>query len=130
MRLDPYNLANPLYYIGLAHFSLKEFRDAANSLERALTYSPRHLDYLLGLSATYGHLGRKKEAKPALDLYWKILGMSDLQGSRWAGSPRRARFSIMMAGYYPHPPFKDTEITDLFDDGLVKAGIDESRPLK
>jgi tetratricopeptide (TPR) repeat protein len=122
MRLDPHNLADPLYYIGLAHFSQKEFQEAANALERALTYSPRHGDYLLGLSAAYGHLGRKKEAIAVLDRYFKILGSLGPDVRR---GPRQATAWIMILGYYPYPPFKDPEVTNLFDDGLLKAGLEE-----
>jgi TolB-like protein/Flp pilus assembly protein TadD len=69
MRLDPHNLANPLYYAGLAYFSLKEFKEAADSLQRALTYSPRHSTYLFALTAVYGHLGLKKEANATLERF-------------------------------------------------------------
>jgi adenylate cyclase len=124
MRLDPHNLANPLYCIGLAHFSLKEFEEAANSLERALTYSPRHFYYLSCLISAYGHLGRQKEAKTALNLYIRTLfPVENMYSPEYGGWTRRD--IILSFEYHPYPPFKDAVMTDLFDDGLVKAGIDE-----
>jgi TolB-like protein/class 3 adenylate cyclase/Flp pilus assembly protein TadD len=129
MRLDPHNIANPLYYIGLAHFTLKEFEEAANSLERALTYNPQHLDYLSCLASAYGHLGREKEAKAALDLYLRTLSLGRGPHTGYRGSTRRD--IILGFEYYPYPPFKDAEMKDLFEKGLIKAGIEESlQPIK
>jgi tetratricopeptide (TPR) repeat protein len=119
MRLDPHNLANPLYYIGLAHFCLKEFEEAVSSLERALTYSPRHADYLLGVASVYGHLGRQKEAEAMLDLYLTPLFLTP-ESASWV---RRIFIVVAVPSYLP--PFKDPAMRDLFDAGLIKAGIDE-----
>jgi TolB-like protein/Flp pilus assembly protein TadD len=116
IRLDPHNLANPLYYMGLAHFCLKEFGEAVNSLERALTYSPRHIAYLVTLAAAYGHLDRKKEAQATVERYMKALSLNDRW---WEGLPS---LRVMMMFHYFYPPFKDPEMTDLLEDGLRKAG--------
>jgi tetratricopeptide (TPR) repeat protein len=112
MRCDPHNLANPLYYIGLAHFCLKEFEEAVNYLERALTYSPRHTVYLRTLAAAYGHLGREKEGKAAFE-----------------SSPEESRYIAFDAArlFYEekYPPFKKLEMRDLFEEGWLKAGLGE-----
>jgi TolB-like protein/Flp pilus assembly protein TadD len=126
MRLDPLNLANPLYCVGLAHFCLKEFEEAANSLERALTYSPGHTAYLMALAAAYGHLRREKEAEATLELIVKTftgldaklqkeyrLGLEEVWEQRLVGSN------------YRYPPFMEHEMTDLFEGGLAKAGLKE-----
>lgn len=132
MRLDPHNQANPLYYIWLAHFCLKQFEEAVNSLVRALRYSPRHVDYLLCLASAYGHLGREKEAKAAVDLYLKILSL-DHYLSWWKGGVQKGATirNIILMEYYPYPPFKDAEMKDFFENGLVLAGIEEPiQPIK
>jgi TolB-like protein/Flp pilus assembly protein TadD len=122
MRLDPHNLANPLYYKGLALFCLKQFEEAVNSLKRALTYSPRHVDYLPALAATYGNLGQEKEAKATADLYLDTVSLG-IRGL--AESVMRRQDSLSHAGYNLFPPFKDPEIKDLFKNGLMKAGLYE-----
>jgi TolB-like protein/Flp pilus assembly protein TadD len=124
MRLDPHNIADPLYYIGLAHFSLKEFQEAANALERALTFSPRHEGYLLFLSAAYGHLGREKEAKVAVDRLLRTLSVELLRSMGKQPGQQAIRHAIL-SSYHPLPPFKDPEMTALLEDGLLKAGIEE-----
>jgi TolB-like protein/Flp pilus assembly protein TadD len=119
MRLDPHNLANPLYYAGLAYFSLKEFKEAADSLQRALTYSPRHSTYLFALTAVYGHLGLKKEANATLERFLITEYRTADYYSEWE---RFAEARLDKDLFYTHyPPFKDAEIENLFDDGLVKA---------
>jgi tetratricopeptide (TPR) repeat protein len=126
MRLDPHNLANPLYYKGLAHFCLKDFDEAVNSLERALTYSPRHVAYLPALAAAYGHLGREKEAKATGERYLEIIGQEiySSMGASPSGLMKRQDW-ITFSGYDLFPPFKDAEIKDLFKNGLLKAGLYE-----
>jgi TolB-like protein/Flp pilus assembly protein TadD len=113
MRCDPHNLANPLYYIGLAHFCLKEFEEAVNYLERALTYSPRHTVYLRTLAAAYGLLGREKEARAALE-------RSPAEGRSFIFD---AKGWILEENY---PPLKKLEMRDLFEEGWLKAGLGEN----
>jgi tetratricopeptide (TPR) repeat protein len=121
MRLDPHNLANPLYYIGLAHFSMKEFEKAVISLKRALTYSPQHGYYLLCLSAAYGQLGNEKEARKALARHLKISQLFNLR--EFGRSTVREYIVTDMPLYLP--PFKYPDMTALFDEGLRVAGVDE-----
>jgi TolB-like protein/Flp pilus assembly protein TadD len=125
MRLDPHNLANPLYFTGLAHFCLKAFEKAENSLQRALTYSPRHADYLLCLTAAYGQLGRGKEAKSTLDLLIETVLEMDANLQREMLFQPDTIENLLMAYHYVYPPFKEPEMVDLFEGGLIKAGLKE-----
>jgi TolB-like protein/Flp pilus assembly protein TadD len=126
MRLDPHNLANPLYYVGLAHFSLKEFEKAVNSLKRALTYSPGHTAYLMTLAAAYGHLRREKEAEATLQLVVKTLTRMDARFQREYSMSPEERWEQMISVFtYRYPPFRENEMTDRFEDGLTKAGLKE-----
>jgi TolB-like protein/cytochrome c-type biogenesis protein CcmH/NrfG len=122
IRLDPHNLANPLYYMGLAHFCLKEFEEAVNSLERALTYSPGHASYLVSLAAAYGYLDRKKEAQATVDRYLKALSFYPWW-QEWRSPSGPSDLDVIMMFHYFYPPFKDPEMTDFLEDGLRKAGL-------
>ncbi len=66
MRLDPYYPAYYLFVLGLAHFSMERFEEAATLFERALKRNP--IDYvpLIHLAAAYGHLVRGQEAAAAV----------------------------------------------------------------
>src|SRR5262249_36893545 len=66
MRLDPHPPAIFMYYLGLAQFSLEKFEAAATSLESATELSHDNQYPFLLLAATYGYLGRKKEAESAI----------------------------------------------------------------
>jgi tetratricopeptide (TPR) repeat protein len=126
MRLDPLNLANPLYYVGLAQFCQKEFEQAANTLERALTYSPGHTAYLMTLAAAYGHLGREKEAESTLELLVKIFTSMDARFQReYSMFPEDNWELKIVNSNYQYPPFREHEMTDLFEGGLTKAGLKE-----
>jgi TolB-like protein/class 3 adenylate cyclase/Flp pilus assembly protein TadD len=127
MRFDPLNLANPLYNIGLAHFCLKEFEQAANSLERALTYSPGHVAYLIALAAAYGNLSREKEAEATVELLIKTITRASEGFKRedyFSPYDVYERIIIGWAGCR-YPPFKEHEMTDLLEGGLTKAGLKE-----
>jgi adenylate cyclase len=127
MRLDPLNLANPLYNIGLAHFCLKEFEQAANSLERALTYSPGHVAYLIALAAAYGNLSREKEAEATLELLINSIRGSGLSFKREDYMYPHDVWERIITGWAScrYPPFKEDEMTDLLEGGLIKAGLKE-----
>jgi tetratricopeptide (TPR) repeat protein len=127
MRLDPLNLANPLYNIGLAHFCLKDFEQAANSLERALTYSPGHVAYLIALAAAYGHLSREKEAEATLELLIKTITRADEGFKREDYLHSHDAWERIIVSWRGHryPPFREHEMTDLLEGGLTKAGLKE-----
>ena len=69
MRLDPHPPPLFLFYLGLTQFGLKQFEDAAASLEAATRLSPDDQYPFLTLGATYGHLGRKQDAAAVISRY-------------------------------------------------------------
>jgi tetratricopeptide (TPR) repeat protein len=69
MRLDPRPPPLFHYYLGMAYFNMERFDDAALALERATTLNPDDEFSFLALGATYGHLGRKQDAKAAIERY-------------------------------------------------------------
>jgi TolB-like protein/class 3 adenylate cyclase len=101
MRLDPRYQTNPLYLLGVAHFSMGRYEKAVSLLERALKRIPASGQHLLPLIAAYAHLGRFKEAKKAADVVEQTQPLQDTI----------YRF-----------PFKDPVVVERFADGLFKAG--------
>jgi adenylate cyclase len=67
MRLDPQS--DYLYKLGSAQFHLERYDEAAATFLRATRRNPRYEKNYLLLAATYGHLGRKQEAKPAFAMF-------------------------------------------------------------
>jgi len=68
MRLDPHNIANHLYTLGLAHFGMEQFQEAASFFERAFKLNPEMgLVQRAYLAATYGYLGQEEKARTELD---------------------------------------------------------------
>jgi TolB-like protein len=68
MRLDPHNLANHLYILGLAHFGMEQFQKAASSFERSFNLNPKmgSLERAY-LAVAYLYLGQIEKAKAELD---------------------------------------------------------------
>jgi TolB-like protein len=104
MRLDPNNPARYLARIGIAHFCMGEYEEAATAIERALKQNPEIFREGTILASAYAHLGRNEEAKAACQTY-----------------TYRPHFHI----YYW--PFKDRGVANSFLKGLLKAGVEESR---
>jgi TolB-like protein/class 3 adenylate cyclase len=68
MRLDPHNIANHLYILGLAHFGMEQFQEAASFFERAFKLNPKMgLVQRAYLAAAYGYLGQEEKARTELD---------------------------------------------------------------
>jgi TolB-like protein/class 3 adenylate cyclase/Flp pilus assembly protein TadD len=68
MRLDPHNIANHLYTLGLAHFGMEKFQEAANFFERAFELKPElGLLQRAYLAVAYVYLGQEEKAKAELD---------------------------------------------------------------
>ncbi len=68
MRLDPHNLANYLYILGLAHFGMEHFQEAASLFERAFKLNPEiGLLQRVYLAVAYVHLGQEDKARAELD---------------------------------------------------------------
>ncbi len=101
MRLDPRYQTDPLYLLGIAHFSMGQYEKAVSLLERALKRIPEPGQHLFPLIAAYAHFGRLKEANKAAEL---------MAQTHWLRNPIY-RF-----------PFKEPVVAERFVDGLRKAG--------
>lgn len=69
MQLNPHHPARYLQYLGLAYFTNGQYEQAAVFNERARNRNPE-LDPFT-LVASYGYLGRQKDAEAAIKHYWK-----------------------------------------------------------
>ena len=68
MRLDPHNIANYLYTLGLAHFGMEQFQEATSLFERAFELRPEMgLLQRAYLAVAYVYLGQEKKAMAELD---------------------------------------------------------------
>ncbi len=110
--LDPVFIAEPLYIIGLSHFASGSYDKAAEYVQRAVEKDPETIAYDLLLTAVYGKLGMKKEAKEALARYRKI----------W-------RWSFWVAAAVYSYPFEDSETLKHLADGFKAAGLADRAPL-
>ncbi len=111
MRLDPHYPAYHLFVLGLAHFSMEQFNEAAISFERALKRNPKNYVPLIHLAAVYAHLGREQEAAAAIEKLTKVLPIFsvDFVSSPWTSK------------------YKDPVDLDRLLDGLRKAGMPETK---
>ena len=105
MRLDPHNPARYLTLLGMAHFCMGEFAEAAALTEKALRLNPENVGIGVQLAAFYGLLGRGQEARAALEAVRKKL---------WVGSLELYMFYL---------PFSDRAVADRYAEGLLKAGL-------
>ena len=67
MRLDPRFPDEYLFWLGLAEFGLENFEAAADALVRSARGNPDDDRSLIVLASAYGHLGRVREAKSAIE---------------------------------------------------------------
>jgi Flp pilus assembly protein TadD len=105
MRLDPHNPSFYLHRLGAAQFCMGNLEEAANLLEKSGRLNPETRARFPWLAATYGLLGREKEARLSLDNWGKAASIPNLP--------------LIM----PPFPFKDRAGADRFAQGLIKAGI-------
>ena len=110
MRLDPHYPAYYLYVLGVAQFGTEQYEKAAVTLERAIKRNPENHAFLIPLTATYGHLGKKQEAAATIAQYIELRG--------WSKKPS---VDHIIAGW----PFKDIKDRDRLADGLLKAELAE-----
>jgi TolB-like protein/class 3 adenylate cyclase len=101
MRLDPRFQTDPLYLLGIAHFSMGRYEKAVSLLERALKRMPEPGQHLFPLIAAYAHIGRIEEAGKAAE---------EITQSHWL------RDTIYRF------PFRNPVVVERFIDGLSKAG--------
>jgi TolB-like protein/class 3 adenylate cyclase/Flp pilus assembly protein TadD len=73
MRLDPHYPAYNLFVLGLAHFGLENFEEAATYFERAIKRNPENYVALIPLAAAYAHLHREQVATATIEKLKKAL---------------------------------------------------------
>jgi TolB-like protein len=110
MRLNPHFPPSYTYELGFAEFGMQQFEKAAESLERARELNPDDRWSSRLLLATYGLLGRGKDAARLLE---KI-------ARSWRGfDPITVR---SVAFWYP---FQETADAERLAEGLRRAGVPE-----
>jgi tetratricopeptide (TPR) repeat protein len=72
MRLDPHH-ARYLITLGAAEFGMERFKEAAATFERAVKRNPDNELPLIYLAASYGHLGRIKDADEIVEAANQLL---------------------------------------------------------
>ncbi len=105
MRFDPHYPAEPMCYLGLAHFCMDQFEEAVSLIERGLKHNPELYRFNLVLAAASAHLGLNKKAQEAVTTW---------MGGHWYFHDLRKKMF-----YYP---FKDLKVAEQFVEGLIKAG--------
>jgi len=105
IRLDPQYPGGCLYYLGLAQYCLKEYEEAATTLERSQKLNPQYGPWPLAI--TYAQLGRGQEAADLLAKYFEKRG--------WAAVPIENTFEFW--------PFKEQKDLDHWAEGLRKSGL-------
>jgi adenylate cyclase len=106
IRLDPRNKNRYLPFSGGAQFCLGNIREAAALVEQGIKLNPELSGTAGWLIASYGLLGRAKDAHAALETFnhWKIINHS-LKHNMY---------------FYP---FRDRAVADRFAEGWIKAGM-------
>jgi tetratricopeptide (TPR) repeat protein len=68
MRIDPHNISNYLYILGLAHFGMEQFQEAVSFFEKAFKLNPKiGLVQKAYIAAAHVHLGQEEKAMAELD---------------------------------------------------------------
>jgi tetratricopeptide (TPR) repeat protein len=106
MSLNPDYPASYLTRLGRAQFAMGQYAEAAATLERATELNPEDDRAYTFLAATYGHLGRKAEAKSAIDsvdrirseMRWGNITIRDINRWRWMGDRKRLKEGFTLAG--------------------------------
>jgi adenylate cyclase len=106
MQLDPHNIAQPLYLLGVAHFAKGQLTETVSMIERALKHNPKLPRITPILLASLAHLGQEMQAKAELEKLKKS-GNFDLN------------FRSIMFNF----PFQDAEVLDRLVVGLREAGL-------
>jgi tetratricopeptide (TPR) repeat protein len=110
IRYDPSYPGHYLFMLGLAHFSLERYEEAASFLEicflkRKMVLNPP----MWLLAATYAHIGRQSEAKEVLTNY--------TAANRFEGYTVERVLNCHLHA------FKDPKDTERFARGLQKSGL-------
>jgi tetratricopeptide (TPR) repeat protein len=107
IRLDPRNRYLYLRRLGVAHFCMGEFAEAATLIEQALRLNPEDGSIATALAGYYEALGRDQDARAMLELRRKKPG---------GGPPNVGDHMFLM-------PFRDRTVADRYAQGLLKAGL-------
>ncbi len=110
MRLNP---TYPNYYVlalGMAYFAMDDLEKAADVFGKALERDPGAIELAPALAATYVHLGKREEARAALQLWKPDASQGELQ-------------SIPFIYHFPYEWSEDREILDRLFDGLHLAAL-------
>jgi tetratricopeptide (TPR) repeat protein len=112
MRLDPKYPSEFAHILAMAQFAQERYQSAADSLETAIKLNSGDENHFLALAATYGHLGRRREAMSAIARYNAIR-------ATFKGSPTSVSES-------PRMRFRRNEDVKRFRSGLRLAGMPET----
>jgi TolB-like protein/Flp pilus assembly protein TadD len=118
MKLDPNRMPDCLQLIGIAHFCLEEYEAAIASFNRAMKYNPAFRESSM-IASTYGNLGKDNEARAAFEIIKKRY----LEVSAKGETATITKLNLQPIVY--HQPFINSEVTQRFIDGLIKAGWPE-----
>ncbi len=127
MRLDPQYTFIYEHWLGSAQFNMEQFEDAAVSLEKASQRNPDDERVLIPLAATYGMLGRKKDAKRTVD---RLNRLREQNTERLAKSGLKAGMDMFLIGPLTLQdmdlwPFKDKSDRERLREGLRRVGVPE-----
>jgi TolB-like protein len=106
MRLDPNNIAGPLYLLGITHFAKGQLKETVSMIERALIHNPELPRPAPILPAALAHLGQVSKAKSTLENIKK-------------DGTANFNFNTIMFNF----PFQNPEVLHRLADGIRKAGL-------
>lgn len=115
MRLNPHYPSSYIYQRGLAQFGANQLSEAAASLEKATAMNSADYWSQRLLLATYGLLGRRKDAAKLIE----VMKKGDQRG--WTALFDPLTISAISYWY----PFSGADQTRRFAEGLRRAGVPE-----
>jgi adenylate cyclase len=89
MRLDPFFPPQALMTEGLAHFIQRRYEDALPPFREMVARAPNFRNGRMLLAATYGHLGKTREAAPHIEALLRLepdCSLMKLSGQRYLQS--------------------------------------------
>ncbi len=117
MRLNPNYPVDYLFFLGVAQYLMQDDRNARDTLERARKLTDAHPGVLTFLIASYGRLGRPRDAMSATA---KLLALDK------AATVPRFRIGTTVLEAHIWPLKRPADLARL-RDGLRKAGLPEFR---
>ncbi|MGD9279913.1 MAG: tetratricopeptide repeat protein [Desulfobacterales bacterium] len=111
IRLDPLNIATPMYHKCATLNVMRQHEDAAETCKRVLEVNPKYLPVYYQLAVAYSSLNRMEEARDAAS---KILNYNP---------------NFTVENFAKGLPYKKQADIDLLLNGLRKAGLPDKPPL-